>query len=326
GGGGGGGGAPGGGRPPTTEWIGIHAIFGAFIVGVALGDSEHLRERTRQTIHQFITNIFAPVFFAGIGLRISFIEHFDLLLVLLVLFIAILTKVTGCTLGALLGGLSRREALAVGFGMTGRGAMEIILAGIAFQAELITERLFVAIVIMALVTSLLAGPAMQKILQRRQRRRLASILSERQFIPELRAWTRRDAIEEMCQVAGELLDRDPETLTERVWQRERMMPTSMGDGLAVPHARLEGLERPMIVVGRSRRGVDLDAADGKPGRILCLLLTSTNDPDSQLELLDMVARAFADEQSREDALRANSFIEFMAAIRVSEQHSTDHDG
>ncbi len=51
-----------------TEYIGIHAIFGAFIVGVALGDSEHFSERAKEIVHQFINNIFAPLFFVSIGL------------------------------------------------------------------------------------------------------------------------------------------------------------------------------------------------------------------------------------------------------------------
>ena len=52
-----------------TEFIGIHAIFGAFLVGVALGDSTHLQERTRVMIDEFISFIFAPLFFASIGLK-----------------------------------------------------------------------------------------------------------------------------------------------------------------------------------------------------------------------------------------------------------------
>jgi Kef-type K+ transport system membrane component KefB len=61
-----------------TEYIGIHAVFGAFIVGVALGDSEHLSERAKEIVHQFINNIFAPLFFVGIGLKVNFIANFDL--------------------------------------------------------------------------------------------------------------------------------------------------------------------------------------------------------------------------------------------------------
>src|SRR5690606_7529436 len=51
-----------------TEWIGIHAIFGSFLAGVALGTSHHLQERTRTMLDQFVSFVFAPIFFATIGL------------------------------------------------------------------------------------------------------------------------------------------------------------------------------------------------------------------------------------------------------------------
>jgi Kef-type K+ transport system membrane component KefB len=144
-----------------TESIGIHAILGAFIAGIAIGDSVHLKEKAREIIYQFVTNIFAPLFFVSIGLRVNFVENFDLRLVLLVLFVAYIGKVSGAAIGARIGGFTRNESLAVGFGMNARGAMEIILGTLALQAGLINETIFVALVIMALITSLTSGPLMR---------------------------------------------------------------------------------------------------------------------------------------------------------------------
>ena len=144
-----------------TEQIGIHAIFGAFIVGIAIGDSVHFNEKTREIIQQFITNIFAPIFFVSIGFKVDFIKNFDFSISLIVLLLAIICKLLGSGLGALWGRLSWRESLAVGFGMNARGAMEIVLGLIALQAGLITEQLFVALVIMAILTSIMAGPMLQ---------------------------------------------------------------------------------------------------------------------------------------------------------------------
>jgi Kef-type K+ transport system membrane component KefB len=141
-----------------TEKIGIHAIFGAFVVGIAFGDSVHLNEKTREIIHQFVTNIFAPLFFVAVGFKINFVENFDVQMVLLVLGLAITCKLIGAGLGGLWGGLSLRESLAVGFGMNARGAMEILLGTLALQAGLISAQLFVALIVMAVVTSVLAGP------------------------------------------------------------------------------------------------------------------------------------------------------------------------
>ncbi|HVY55997.1 MAG TPA: cation:proton antiporter, partial [Thermodesulfobacteriota bacterium] len=98
-----------------TEWIGIHAIFGSFLVGVAVGDSQHLRERTRVIIDQFVSFFFAPVFFASIGLKVNFLTHFDPTLVVTVLLIACVCKLAGGTLGARWGGMAKRESWAVGF-------------------------------------------------------------------------------------------------------------------------------------------------------------------------------------------------------------------
>ena len=76
--------------------------------------------------------------------------------------LAYIGKVSGAGLGAYLGGMSRKSALAVGFGMNARGAMEIILATLALNAGLIGEKIFVALVVMALITSLSSGPLMKK--------------------------------------------------------------------------------------------------------------------------------------------------------------------
>ncbi len=149
-----------------TEFIGIHAIFGAFIFGVALGDSEHMSERAKEIIHQFINNIFAPLFFVAIGLKVNFIVNFDVTLTLVIIAIAFAGKIIGSGLGTRLGGFSWKESLAASFGMNARGAMEIILGLIALDYGLINERVFVSLVVMALVTSMTSGPLMKWSLSR----------------------------------------------------------------------------------------------------------------------------------------------------------------
>ena len=149
-----------------TEYIGIHAVFGAFIVGVALGDSEHFSERAKEIVHQFINNIFAPLFFVSIGLRVNFITNFDPLLTLIIIVIAFAGKIIGSGLGTRLGGFTWRESFAAGFGMNARGAMEIILGIVALENGLINEKVFVSLVIMALVTSMSSGPLMKWMLRK----------------------------------------------------------------------------------------------------------------------------------------------------------------
>lgn len=143
-----------------TEFIGIHAIFGAFIIGVALGDSEHLTEKAKEILHQFINNIFAPIFFVSIGLKVNFIEAFDLGVVGVVVIVGLLTKYFGAYLGARFAGLKRNKSMVVGFGLSTRGSMDIILGLIALEYGLVSESLFIGLVILALLSSILSGPLM----------------------------------------------------------------------------------------------------------------------------------------------------------------------
>jgi len=143
-----------------TEFIGIHAIFGAFIIGVAFGDSEHLTEKAKEILHQFINNIFAPIFFVSIGLKVNFIDSFDLGIVGVVVIVGFLTKYFGAYLGGRFAGIKRSEAVVVGFGMSTRGSMDIILGLIALETGLITDSLFIGLVILALLSSISSGPLM----------------------------------------------------------------------------------------------------------------------------------------------------------------------
>ena len=149
----------------TVEAIGIHATFGAFLLGVALGRSHAERNEAQDIIYQFAVSFFAPLYFVSIGIKVNFIDHFDLLVTLIILLTACVGKIFGAGLGALLGGMKIKEALVVGFGMNARGAMEIILASVALKHNLIDQRIFVALIIMALITSLLSAPVMQRLMK-----------------------------------------------------------------------------------------------------------------------------------------------------------------
>lgn len=148
-----------------AESIGIHAVFGAFLVGVAFGQGFDQDNQAHDTIHQFAISFFAPLYFVSIGLQTNFALNFNPPLVLLVFVIACVGKVVGAGAGAWAGGMALREAVAVGFGMNARGAMEIILASVALEFGLIDVPIFVALVVMALATSMLSGPVMQRLLR-----------------------------------------------------------------------------------------------------------------------------------------------------------------
>src|SRR6478752_4047855 len=144
-----------------TEYLGVRGIFGAFLMGVAIGDSRFFPERLQNILHQFVINIIAPLFFASIGLRVNFVTNFNLEIVAIILFIACFAKIIGAGIGARMSGLTKNESYAVAFGMNARGSQEIVLGALALQAKIIDEPIFVGLAVMTVVTILIAGPLMK---------------------------------------------------------------------------------------------------------------------------------------------------------------------
>jgi Kef-type K+ transport system membrane component KefB len=299
-----------------TEWIGIHAIFGSFIVGVAIGDSSHLREHSRVVVAQFVSYIFAPVFFASIGLKVNFWTHFDLWLTLLVLAVACIGKLAGAALGARWARLPPRDRWAIGLAMNARGAMEIILGLLALEAGLIDQRLFVALVVMAIVTSVMSGPMMRWVLGHRPPARLAAMLSSQLFVRNLAAADRRAAVRELASLACRAKGYDWGLLDAAVWAREEAVPTGIGNGVAVPHARLPGFTETLVAVGLSDAGIDFDSPDGRPAHVVFLIVTSEEDPEMELDVLSEIAKIFTDAGARERVLRAGNYTEFIGALKT----------
>ncbi len=306
-----------------TEWLGVHAVFGAFVFGVAIGDSRHLRERTRATLDQFVSFVFAPLFFATVGLRVNLLRHFDPALVAVVLAVAVVGKVAGGTLGARLSGIAPRQAWAIGVALTSRGAMEIILGLLALRLGIIGERLFVALVVMALVTSVLTGPILAWLLRSKKPRRCLDFVVARAFLPGLVADTKEDVIRALSAAVAEAHGLDAARVEAAVLERERLMSTGLEKGVAVPHARLEGLTGPVVGVATCDRGVEFDAVDGEPCRIVVMVLTPASDDQAQLEILADVARTLSRGSVQRHVLAARTFVELRAAVLTAEPRGHD---
>ncbi len=297
-----------------TEWIGIHAIFGAFLFGVAVGDSPALRQHLRTIIYQFVGAVFGPLFFASVGLRVDLTRHFDPLMVVLVIVVACAGKLLGGAIAGKLLKTPRRESLAVGFAMNARGAMEMILGLVALQAGLITEPLFVALVTMAMVTSMMAGPALRRLLRLGRPQRLTSWAEGRGFVGRLQARTGLEAAEEAARSVAAAYELDVEAVAAAVVHREAIATTALGHGVAAPHAKLPGLKAPVVGIATSPEGIDFDAPDGLPVHVVLLVLTPADAPTAQVEILADIARSLRRPDVVQAILRAQSYDEVIAAL------------
>lgn len=143
-----------------TDAIGIYAVFGAFILGVAVPKG-FFAEQLRLNVEKMTTSFLLPVFFiySGLNTKIGLLNNINLLgVTLLLLFLAIAGKGIACYLAALAHGEGQRNALAIGTLMNARGLMELIILNIGLERGVITPTLFTMLIIMAIVTTLMATP------------------------------------------------------------------------------------------------------------------------------------------------------------------------
>lgn len=296
-----------------TEYIGIHAIFGAFIIGVAVGDSASLKESTREIIHQFVTNIFAPLFFVSIGLRVNFIEYFDLTLVLVFIVLAFVGKVVGCGLGSYLGGAKKNDAMVIGFGMNSRGAMEIILGILALEFGLIHEKVFVALVIMALVTSVSSAPLMNIFLTERRKTSFADLLKLKNIFIS-KAADKKSILNELVNNIYKEINIPKDILLNEILKREELIPTGIANYLAIPHAKVD-IKKPVVSVAVNLGGLDFEAADGELSKVIVLLLTPKNENELQLKLLAEIANLFAEKSNAEEIIECKTPEEILNKLQ-----------
>jgi Kef-type K+ transport system membrane component KefB/nucleotide-binding universal stress UspA family protein len=152
-----------------TNAIGVHFVLGAFIAGVLVGQSPILTKHIDSQLRGLIVALFMPVFFATAGLSTDLraLARPDLLLLTMALIgLASIGKFAGAFLGGRLGGLSYAESFAVGCGMNARGSTEVVVASIGLSMAALNQRLYTAIVAMAVVTTMAMPPMLRWALRR----------------------------------------------------------------------------------------------------------------------------------------------------------------
>jgi Kef-type K+ transport system membrane component KefB len=145
----------------VSSWIGIFAVFGAFLFGAILADQPQVREALHAKLHDFVTVFFVPIFFAYTGLRtdITAIRGWEMwALCLVVIAVAVVGKLVGCGLAARVSGFTWKESTLIGAMMNARGLMALVVINIGAELGVIPRSLFCILVVMAIVTTMLTTP------------------------------------------------------------------------------------------------------------------------------------------------------------------------
>jgi Kef-type K+ transport system membrane component KefB len=150
----------------VTERIGIHSLFGAFLIGVVIPHDSELAVDIRNRMQDLVIVLFLPAFFAFTGLRthIGMVHGFpDLLACILIIALASLGKFGGCFLAARWTGSPGREAASIGVLMNTRGLMELIVLNVGLDLGVLSPTLFTMFVIMAVTTTLATAPILHRL-------------------------------------------------------------------------------------------------------------------------------------------------------------------
>jgi Kef-type K+ transport system membrane component KefB len=151
----------------ATEAIGIHALFGAFVLGVILPHGGRLAEQLRARLEDVVVVLFLPPFFAFMGTRthIGLVSGAqDWLVCGLILLVATIGKFGGAFAAARTAGMEWRPAAAIGAMMNTRGLMELIVLNLGLDLGVISPTLFTMLVLMTLVTTFSCAPMLNVIL------------------------------------------------------------------------------------------------------------------------------------------------------------------
>ena len=144
--------------------LGLAAIIGAFLAGMAAAeaDQRHTLERQLQPVMAFLVPFFFVV--TGANVRLSELSNLTALgMLLVVTLLAVISKLLGCGLGAW--SLGKRSALVIGTGMVPRGEVGIIVASLGKQAGVFSDTIYAIIIAMSLLTSVMASPALKALLK-----------------------------------------------------------------------------------------------------------------------------------------------------------------
>ena len=150
----------------TTEWIGIHALFGAFLLGAVIPHDSQLARSLTHRLHDFVVVFFLPAYFAFTGMRtqIGLVSGWEQwLLCGLIIVVASLGKFGGSFIAARSAGFTARASAALGILMNTRGLMELIVLNIGLDLKVLSPTLFAMLVLMAIVTTVATTPILDRL-------------------------------------------------------------------------------------------------------------------------------------------------------------------
>jgi PTS system nitrogen regulatory IIA component len=146
-------------------------------------------------------------------------------------------------------------------------------------------------------------------------RQLASWLIPQEIVLDVELRDSRHALEWAAASIGRRHGLEPAPIFRALWRREVVGSTGLGHGVAIPHARIDGIERPLTTFARPKCAIEFAAPDGKPvSSILVIMVPANGETDDHLRLLALVGEMFSDASFQSQLLMANAIEKVQRAF------------
>nr|MDA3872583.1 PTS sugar transporter subunit IIA [Kiritimatiellia bacterium] len=248
--------------------------------------------------------------------------------------VRIVGKISGGWIGGCFSGTTPRLSRNIGVMMLSQGAIAVALLILLEQYEVfdpIRGRFSASVLTAVILAELLSAPIISRVIKRsgeteRDRTRLIEFLQEEFILPRVEVKDKRDALEQLvsflCHTHS--LENSRDEVLAAILEREREMPTGIGHGIAVPHAKVGTHGQIIGVLGLLDPPVDFGAPDGEPARLVILVATPENQTHRHLEVISAITRMLREESIRSKLFQAETSEEIHEIIDSEEAETFNY--
>lgn len=149
--------------------------------------------------------------------------------------------------------------------------------------------------------------------------RIQDILPKNAIISNLEASNKIELLTQMAKYLTSLYDlKDPALIVQKILDREAEMSTGIGFGIAIPHARIEGIDRVFMIAARSVKGIEFDSIDEQPVHLIFMMLSPSNASTQYTQILSSLSRIMSYEEVRKDLVQTDDTEKFLSVIAHGE--------
>jgi nitrogen PTS system EIIA component len=149
--------------------------------------------------------------------------------------------------------------------------------------------------------------------------KIQDILQKNGILTNLESTDKSEILTQMGKYLSSLFDlKDQEHIVRKILDREAEMSTGIGYGIAIPHARVEGIDKLYMIAGRSVKGIDFNSIDEQPVHLIFMMLSPANASSQYTHILSSLSRVMSYEEIRNSLVESDDAEKFLGIIAAGE--------